>query len=46
VYYYAPIVESSMPMPDFAERYLTNSTLPGYMESVKKRVESTGTYKK
>jgi len=46
VYYYAPIVESSVPMPAFVERPLLNSTLPGYVESVKKRVESRGTYKK
>jgi hypothetical protein len=46
VYYYAPIVETSVPVPAFAERFMTNSTLPGYMEGVKKRVESNGTYKK
>jgi hypothetical protein len=46
VYYYAPVVETSVPVPGFAERFLTNSTLPGYMEGVKKRVESNGTYKK
>jgi carbon monoxide dehydrogenase subunit G len=46
VYYYAPIVETSVPVPGFAERFLTKSTLPGYMEGVKKRVESDGKYKK
>jgi len=46
VYYYAPIVETSVPVPGFAERFLTKSTLPGYMEGLKKRVESNGTYKK
>ena len=46
VYYYAPIVETSIPVPDFAERFISKSTLPGYMEGVKKRVESHGTYKK
>lgn len=46
VYYYAPIVETSVPVPGFAERFMTKSTLPGYMEGVKKRVESNGTYKK
>lgn len=46
VYYYAPIVETSMPIPAFLERLVANSTLPGYVESVKKRVESKGTYKK
>jgi hypothetical protein len=46
VYYYAPIVETSVPVPAFAERMITNSTLPGYMEGIKKRVESNGSYKK
>jgi hypothetical protein len=46
VYYYAPIVETSVPVPGFAERFLTKSTLPGYMEGVKKRVESDAKYKK
>lgn len=46
VYYYAPIVETSVPVPAFAERFMAKSTLPGYMESVKKRVESKGAYKK
>jgi hypothetical protein len=39
VYYYAPIVETSVPVPAFAERFITKSTLPGYMEGLKKRVE-------
>ena len=46
VYYYAPIVETSVPVPAFAERFITKSTLPGYMEGLKKRIESNGTYKK
>lgn len=46
VYYYAPIVETSVPVPDFAERFMAKSTLPGYMEGVKKRVESKGAYRK
>ena len=46
IYYYAPIVESSVPIPAFVERPMMNSTLPGYVESVKKRVESKGTYRK
>lgn len=46
VYYYAPIVETSVPVPGFVERFATESTLPDFMEAVKKRVESNGTYKK
>ena len=40
IYYYAPIVETAVPMPAFVERFIMNSTLPGYMEGVKKRIES------
>ena len=46
VYFYAPIVETSVPVPGFVERFATESTLPDYMKAVKKRVESNGTYKK
>jgi len=46
IYYYAPIVESSIPLPGFAERAIVKSTLPGYIGAIKKRVESGGTYKK
>ncbi|HQP30832.1 MAG TPA: SRPBCC family protein [Deltaproteobacteria bacterium] len=46
IYYYAPIVETAVPIPAFVERLLANSTLPGYVESVKKRVETNGAYRK
>ncbi|MCD6570946.1 MAG: hypothetical protein J7L53_09615 [Deltaproteobacteria bacterium] len=46
IYYYAPVVESSIPLPGFAERAITKSTLPDYMDAIKKRVESGGMYKK
>lgn len=40
VYTYAPIVETSGPVPDFINRALTKNTLSGYVTAVKKRVES------
>ena len=46
VYYYVPIIETSIPVPGFVERFIANSTLPGYMEGMKKRIESKGAYKK
>lgn len=39
IYYYAPIVEVSMPVPDWVERKLSKSSLNEYMEGVKKKVE-------
>jgi len=46
IYYYAPVVESSIPLPGFVERAIVKSTLPGYIGAIKKRVESGGAYKK
>jgi len=40
VYTYAPIIETSGPVPDFIDRALTKNTLSGYVKAVKKRVES------
>lgn len=40
VYYYAPIVETSGPVPAFVERSLAKASLKGYMEGVRKKVES------
>jgi len=41
IYYYAPIVEVSMPVPDWVERKLSKSSLNEYMEGIKKKVEQT-----
>ncbi|MBU0992476.1 MAG: hypothetical protein KJ737_08290 [Proteobacteria bacterium] len=40
VYTYAPIVEISIPIPGFVERYISKSSLKGYLNAVKKHVES------
>ena len=40
VYTYAPIIETSVPVPGFIEKALSNNTLSGYVKAVKKRVES------
>jgi hypothetical protein len=42
IYYYAPIVETSIPLPDFLETALSKSTLNGYMEGIRKMVEVAG----
>ncbi len=39
VYYYAPIVEVSMPIPAWIERRLSESCLNEYMEGVKRKAE-------
>jgi hypothetical protein len=39
IYYYAPIVEVSAPVPAWIERQLSKSSLNEYMEGVKKKVE-------
>ncbi len=39
IYYYAPIVEVSMPVPGFVERSISKSSLNEYMLGVKKKVE-------
>lgn len=46
VYTYAPIIETSGPVPGFIERALTKNTLSGYVTAVKKRVESGSQQKK
>jgi hypothetical protein len=46
VYTYAPIIETSGPVPNFIERALTKNTLSGYVTAVKKRVESGREQKK
>jgi len=38
IYYYAPIVETSIPMPDFIQNALAKTTLNGYMEGIRKMV--------
>ncbi len=40
LYVYAPIVTTSVPVPDFIEKALSKTTLSGYMKGVKERVES------
>jgi len=41
IYYYAPIVEVSVPVPAWVERQLSKSSLNEYMEGVKKKVEES-----
>lgn len=41
IYYYAPVVEVSMPVPAWVERQLSKSSLNEYMEGVKKKVEAS-----
>jgi hypothetical protein len=36
VYYYAPIVETAVPMPGFLQTALSKTTLNGYMEGIRK----------
>jgi len=40
IYYYAPIVETSVPLPEFVENALTRSTLNGYMEGIREMVDT------
>jgi len=40
VYYYAPVVEVSMPVPGWIERRIAKSSLTEYMEGLKKKVEA------
>ena len=46
VYTYAPIIETSGPVPNFIDRALTKNTLSGYVKAIKKRVESGKEQKK
>ena len=46
VYTYAPIIETSGPVPNFIDRALAKNTLSGYVMAVKKRVESRRVQKK
>ncbi len=46
IYIYVSTVEYTMPLPDFLEDYLARDALIGYLEAVKKRVESQGLYVK
>lgn len=39
IYTYAPVVEISLPVPGFVERYISKSSLSGYLKAVKERVE-------
>ncbi len=40
VFYYAPVVEISIPLPGFVEKAITGKTLSDFMIAVKKRAES------
>ncbi len=40
IHYYAPIVEVSIPLPEFLERILSKNTLNGYMEGIREMVDS------
>ncbi|MFH1886763.1 MAG: SRPBCC family protein [Pseudomonadota bacterium] len=39
LYYYAPVIESSIPVPGFIERAMAKSSLRGYMKGVKEKAE-------
>lgn len=41
IYYYAPIVEVSIPVPGFVERSISKSSLNEYMLGIKKKVEKS-----
>lgn len=38
IYYYAPIVETAIPIPEFVEKMLARNTLSGYMEAIREMV--------
>lgn len=40
IYYYAPVVETAIPIPEFVERALARNTLNGYMEAIREMVNS------
>ncbi len=40
IYVYSPIIEISIPLPGFIERYIAKKTLVGYIEGVRKKVGS------
>jgi hypothetical protein len=44
VYYYSPVIETTIPVPDIILRTAMKLTLPGYVEGFKKRAESGGTW--
>ncbi|MDD5711446.1 MAG: hypothetical protein PHY31_01665 [Smithellaceae bacterium] len=46
IYYYSPVMESRIPTPGAIINAGMKLSLPGYLEGIKKRVESGGTYKK
>jgi hypothetical protein len=39
IHYYAPIVEVSIPLPEFVERVLSKNTLNGYMEGIREMAD-------
>ncbi len=44
IYTYSTVIEFSMPLPEFVENYISRNALIGFVEGVKKRVESHGLY--
>ena len=40
IYYYAPVVEVSIPVPSFLEQSISESSLPDYVLAIKARAES------
>ncbi len=40
IYFYSPILESSIPVPQFIEQYLTKKILTGYLNTARKYAES------
>jgi hypothetical protein len=40
IHCYAPVVEVSIPLPEFVDRILSRNTLKGYMEGIRKMVDS------
>ncbi len=39
LYYYSPVIESSIPVPGFIERAMAKSSLRGYMKGIKEKAE-------
>lgn len=40
IYYYAPVVETAIPIPGIVERALARNTLNGYMEAIREMVKN------
>lgn len=43
IYYYGPLVETAIPMPEYVEKMLARNTLGGYMKAIKEMVNKDKT---